>query len=208
MTRRTQKKNIRREMRVGGVILIALTIMVAVVFAIGGQSKLFGHKVKYRILFSGTGGLYTGDPVLLTGVEVGNVSSIGFPEDLNAQKIQVEIEVSKDVAARIRRDSRARIASASLVYGKLVEISLGTQAAEAVPEGGFIESEDPTSMTAIVDSTQGVMTDLRRLLGKDRPGSRAGEPAPQRARPTARDPALPERLFPRALAAAGPDAPR
>ena len=166
MARGTLKKNIRRELRVGGVILLALIIMVSVVFAIGGQSKLFGQKVKYRILFSGTGGLYTGDPVLLTGVEVGNVSAIGFPEELGAQKIQVEIEVSKEVAPRIRLDSRACIASASLVYGKLVEISMGTLAAEPVPEGGFIEAEDPTSMTAIVDSTQGMMTDLRRLLGK------------------------------------------
>ncbi|MCK5145362.1 MCE family protein [bacterium] len=166
------KKTYKRELRVGSLILLALTIMVAVVFALGGQKKMFGKKVKYRILFSQTGGLYTGDPVLLTGVEVGNVSLISFPEDLNQQKILVEIEVLKEVAPRIRLDSRARIASASIVYGKLVALSMGSMSFDAVTAGEYITAEDPTDMLAIVDSTTGVMTDIRRVLGKldDGPG--------------------------------------
>lgn len=166
MAQRKVKKSLRREMRVGSVTLVAIVIMVSMVFALGGQKKMFGKKVKYRILFAGTGGLYTGDPVLLTGVEVGNVSAIGFPSDLNEYKIQVEIEVDRDVAPRIRMDSQARIASASLVYGKLVHISMGSMACDPVPAGEFIPAMDPTDMAAVVDSTQQMMTDIRRVLGK------------------------------------------
>ena len=166
MAQKKVKKTLRRELRVGSVILLAVAIMVSMVFALGGQKKMFGKKVRYHILFSGTGGLYTGDPVLLTGVEVGNVSAIGFPKDLNEQKIQVEIEIDRAVAPRIRMDSMARIASASLVYGKLVEISMGSMDQDPVPEGAYIPAMDPTDMGAVVDSTQHMMNDIRRVLGK------------------------------------------
>jgi len=155
-----------KEFRVGIVILLALAIMISTVFFIGGQKKLFGGKVKYKILFEGTGGLYEGDPVLLTGVEVGNVVGLGFPESLDMKKIRVEIAVLKEVSSRIREDTRARIGSASLVYGKIVELSMGSVDAPIIPEGGFIEAEERTSYGAIVDSANLMVGEIRHVLSK------------------------------------------
>ncbi|MFC1502250.1 MlaD family protein [bacterium] len=160
-----RKKRIK-ELRVGAVILIALAIMISVVFFIGGHRKLFGGKVKYQILFDATGGLYEGDPVLLTGVEIGNVIRLGFPEDIEQKKILVEISVLKDVASRIRMDTRARIAAASLVYGKVVELSMGSMDQSQIPEGGYIDADESSSYGAIVDSTNLMVEDIRRVLSK------------------------------------------
>ena len=80
-----------KEIKVGGVIVVALGVMVGTVFFIGGKKKLFGGKVTYQIHFDSTGGLYVGDPVLLTGVEIGNVTHIGFPQEIGTKKILVEM---------------------------------------------------------------------------------------------------------------------
>jgi phospholipid/cholesterol/gamma-HCH transport system substrate-binding protein len=159
-------KNVSKEIRVGGVIIVALSIIIGTVFFIGGKSVLFGGKVRYKILFRSTAGLYEGDPVLLTGVEVGNVEKIGFPEDLDQKKILVEISVIKEVANRIREDSRARVGSASLVYGKVVELTMGSMDKPLIKEGHFIQAAPTKGYDAIVGNTSLVLEDLRKVLLK------------------------------------------
>ena len=155
-----------KEIRVGIVIIAALVIIVGFVFFIGGDQTTFGGKVKYQILFDSTAGLYEGDPVLLTGVEVGNVTSVNFPEDLELKKILVEIEVRKDVTKRIRKDTRARIGSASLVYGKVVELTIGSPIEPQLEPGSLIETSGAGGYGAIIDSTNTVLSGMRRVLDK------------------------------------------
>jgi phospholipid/cholesterol/gamma-HCH transport system substrate-binding protein len=159
-------RKLSKEIRVGGVIVIGLSIMSGAVFFIGGKSTFFGGKVRYRILFPSTAGLYEGDPVLLTGVEVGNVKKIGFPEDLDQKNILVEISVAKEVAGRVREDSKARVASASLVYGKVVELTMGSMDRPPVKEGGFIQADPTKGYDAIVGNTSLVLEDIRKVLLK------------------------------------------
>jgi phospholipid/cholesterol/gamma-HCH transport system substrate-binding protein len=155
-----------KEMRVGAFLLAALAVVLVVVFTIGGSQKLFGDRVSYRILFESTAGLYEGDPVLLTGVEVGNVSHIGFPDKLDERKIVVEISVQRDASRRIRRDTRARIGSASIVYGKVVLLSMGSSEEPMVELGGFIPADESSTVSAIVDSTQTMIGGLSRVISK------------------------------------------
>jgi len=162
----TAAKRLKREIRVGAVILLALVVMITAVFLIGGQRKLFGGKAKYRILFESTSGLYTGDPVLLEGVEIGNVTDLGFPKAIEEKKILVEISVEKSVAPRIRKDTRARVASASLVYGKVVELTMGSAQQPAIGEGGIIQADKQTPLESIVDSTGMIAGDIRRMFSK------------------------------------------
>ncbi len=159
-------RKLSKEIRVGGVIVIGLSIMIGAVFFIGGKNTFFRGKVHYKILFTSTAGLYEGDPVLLTGVEVGNVEKIGFPKDLDQKNILVEITVSKEIAGRIREDSKARVASASLVYGKVVELTMGSVDKPLIKEGGFIQAAPTKGYDAIVGNTSLVLEDLRKVLLK------------------------------------------
>lgn len=159
-------RNVTREIRVGSIIILALAIIVSVVFTLGGDQKIFGRKAKYQILFNSTYGLYKGDPVLLTGVEIGNVSKIGFPDKIETLKILVEIEVNQGVCSRIREDTKARIGSASLVYGKVVELSMGSPDTPPLPEGAFIETVEKGGFSAVVDTTSLALEELRSVISK------------------------------------------
>jgi phospholipid/cholesterol/gamma-HCH transport system substrate-binding protein len=154
------------EIRVGAFILTAICIVLFIVFSIGGSQNLFGDKVRFKIQFASTSGLFAGDPVQLTGVEIGNVVRIGFPENLEESKILVEIAVQKDAARRIRADSRARLGSASIVYGKIVQISMGGRDKPAIPAGGFIPADESSGMSAIMDSTTQFIGGLQRVISK------------------------------------------
>ena len=162
-------KHIKRrskELRVGAVILLALAVIVATVFSIGGQKKLFGGKTAYKILFTSTSGLFEGDPVVLMGVEVGNVTNVGFPKEMDEARILVEINVMNEVAPRIRKDTRARLASASIVYGKIVQLSMGSHAEEPIPPNGYILADEQSTFGSIMDSTTLAMEEIRSVFSK------------------------------------------
>lgn len=167
------KESFTKEIRVGIFIIFALTVIIGFVFSIGGNSKLFGDKVHYKILFNSTGGLFEGDPVLLNGVEVGNVIFLGFPKETDNTKILVKISISKEVAPRIRKDTRARIAAASLVYGKVVELTMGSSTLPVIEPGEFIETESSANYATIVDSTNLMVGDIRSTLSKINSGQGA-----------------------------------
>jgi len=164
--RKKIKKSITKEIRVGIFIIFALAIIIGFVFSVGGDSKLFGDKVNYNILFKSTGGLFEGDPVLLNGVEVGNVVYLGFPEETKNTNILVKISINKQVAPRIRQDTRARIAAASLVYGKVVELSMGTPSQPVIEPGDYILTQTSTDYSTIVDSTNLMVGDIRTTISK------------------------------------------
>ncbi len=164
--RKKIKESLTREIRVGIFIIFALAVIIGFVFSIGGNSKLFEDKVQYKILFQFTGGLFEGDPVLLNGVEVGNVVSLGFPPETDNKNILVKIAVSKEVSPRIRQDTKARIASASLVYGKVVELTMGSSTLPVIEEGEYIPTETSANYATIVDSTHLMVGDIHGTFSK------------------------------------------
>jgi len=159
-------RNLKTVLRVGFFVAASLTILVLSVFLIGGRSTPFSGKARYLIRFESTAGLYEGDPVLLTGVEIGNVSRIFFPESLDEKRICVEVSVDRRVKNRIRKDTRAGIGSASLVYGKVVALTPGSAQQPEIPEGGLIEAEEASGYKDIVDNTGVAVEDIRRIVAK------------------------------------------
>jgi phospholipid/cholesterol/gamma-HCH transport system substrate-binding protein len=158
--------NVTKEIRVGAFLLVALAVVLFMVFTIGGSQKLFGDRVNYTIRFASTQGLYEGDPVLLTGVEIGTVEQLGFPERLDEKNILVKISVHRNAANRIRQDSRARLGSASIVYGKVVQITMGSPDRPAIAPGGEIPADESSALSTIVDSTSVMIGSLSRMISK------------------------------------------
>lgn len=160
-----------REWRVGLLILAALALLAFGVFLIGEESNLFTRKNAYVIYFPTVGGLNTGNPVQLDGVEVGTVRSVVLPTDATSTQIRVGVEVSRRYQERIREDSMARIKTLGLLGDKYVEVTTGTPETEPVPPGGVIPAAPPTNVDRLVASGENVMdnvvqisADLRDIL--------------------------------------------
>lgn len=151
------------ETRVGALILMASVIFVVAIFSIGRHQKIFGQKVHYKILFSNISGLNKGDAVMLNGLTVGNVDRIQFPKDMSRQGIEVIISVQKNIENLIREDSKASIASLSLIATRFVNVTIGTPSSPILPPGSYIRAVRASGLNAVLESSNKVIGNIDGL---------------------------------------------
>jgi len=138
------------QIRVGMVILASLIVLGGAILMMGKERRLFERSVPFRIHFSRTVGLRQGAPVNLSGVTVGSVEELTFPQDIRENYIVVRVKVVGDVAPRIRRDTVARIRTHGLLGDKFIELAGGSSQSEALPGGSLISSVDPVDYEALL----------------------------------------------------------
>jgi phospholipid/cholesterol/gamma-HCH transport system substrate-binding protein len=160
--------------KVGLVLLFALTVLALGVFLVGDQNNLFKRKNDYYILFDSASGLKPGNPVQLNGVDVGTIKKVILPRNPAKEHIQVWISVDRSYGDRIRGPqtpgpaekagetppSKARIKTLGLLGDKFIEISSGGAEYPVIPSEGQIPAADPTNVDALVASGEDVMDNV------------------------------------------------
>ena len=150
----------RRDLRVGALVLAALTLVGIATFLIGKDDRWFGSKNRYFIKFESVGGLATGSPVQLNGVVVGSVRDVVLPEDMGQNQITVWIDVEKRYGRRVRKDSAARIKTLGLLGDKYIEINSGSPEFEEIAAGTEIPTAEATSVDQLIASGEDVMQNV------------------------------------------------
>lgn len=175
-------KERRLEIKVGLFVLVGLTLAVSAVLLLGRSRHVFQPRVKLHAMFRDVGGLVTGAPVRVSGVNVGTVSQIQFVRHRPRPAIQVDLEVTRASLELVRRDSVARISAQGLLGDKIVEVSAGSTAEPAVGQGGYVQTAEPPDLDRMLQQASAVLDDLRRVA------DRAAAAVEQFARPeTVRD---------------------
>jgi phospholipid/cholesterol/gamma-HCH transport system substrate-binding protein len=165
-----------REIRVGLVVLVALAVLAGGIFLIGDRRNVFSSKNRYYIDLLTVGGLKSGNPVQLNGVDVGTVQSVVLPEDPAIEQIRVWIEVDAKYGERIRAPrrteagpgearlpddaSQARIKTLGLLGDKYIEITSGSPRFPIIPSEGEIPSAQPTDVDKLIASGEDVMDNV------------------------------------------------
>jgi len=164
-----------REVKVGLVLLFALTVLALGVFLVGDRNNLFKRKNEYYILFDSASGLKPGNPVQLDGVDVGTIKRVVLPRDPGKEHIQVWISVDRSYGDRVRGPqggtgtpgkagetppSKARIKTLGLLGDKFIEISSGGTEYPVIPSDGEIPAAEPTNVDALVASGEDVMDNV------------------------------------------------
>jgi phospholipid/cholesterol/gamma-HCH transport system substrate-binding protein len=93
-----------------------------------------GYDVK--AVFSNCSGLRPGSPVMIAGVEVGRVKSIGLQE----YEARVDMAIQQGIV--LQRDAIASIKTKGLIGEKYVDITPGGDP-EKIKPGGFIRDTEP-----------------------------------------------------------------
>ena len=117
---------------------------------LGKERRLFENRVNYEIHYSRINGLKEGAPVNLSGVTVGSVESLTFPQDLRQKYIEIRIKVAGAVAPRIRTDTVAQIRTQGLLGDKFIDLSGGSIHSVPLPPDGLISSIEPTDYEALL----------------------------------------------------------
>src|SRR5450432_3425677 len=84
------------QLRVGLLVVVALTIFALMTFLMTGQGY-FSKKTALTVYVENAGGLKKGDPVRLAGIDIGNVDEISVstdPDPVRAVVISFHVESS------------------------------------------------------------------------------------------------------------------
>lgn len=139
---------------VGLFVGIGSILLFVVIVLVGQESSIFDSTSRLYITFEGVGGLRVGSQVRLAGVNIGSVTGIRFPSELEDRKLHVEIRVKSSMLPRIRKDSIATISTKGLLGDKVIEISIGSAGEPQLVEGDYLTSEEPPDMFQILEKGQ------------------------------------------------------
>jgi len=150
-------------LRVGLLVFGATLVLMAALFLIGQQNRLFASKNRYYFTAGSVAGLNDGAPVRLNGVTAGIVEKITLPADVHKQLLTIRISIERQYEERIRQDSTARIRTLGLLGDKYVDVTSGSPKTAMIPPGGAIPTAPDTDVDKLIASGGDVVDNMVRI---------------------------------------------
>jgi phospholipid/cholesterol/gamma-HCH transport system substrate-binding protein len=152
------------ELRVGLLVLVALTTLGVFIFVASQGRHLWAPQTHYVTYLPDVAGLQPGSPVRLVGFAVGSVESVGlspFRQD-PSRHAEVRFVIGSQYADDIRDDSEAYVTTEGLLGQSVLEVSRGVNG-DVVPPGGAVKGSERGSMKQIVQNVEQLTAQLNAL---------------------------------------------
>lgn len=141
----------RLSLVVGGFVLAALALLAVAILSLSSQHGIFTPRYRLVGYYDKVGGLVAGAEVRLAGTRVGRVESVTLAQRTDGRPaVRVVLQLDHAVADRVRGDSEAAIATAGLLGDQIVEISMGTDAAQPLADGAEIHTLSPFDLGVMI----------------------------------------------------------
>lgn len=148
------KREKTSSVKVGFFVLLSIAAFIIFVFMLGGDSKFFAKNYKVQTSFTNVAGLSEGASVRLSGVRIGSVKEIKFPQDIDKNFIEVMMDIKEDGVRRIGTDAIATIKTEGLLGDRYIEIIKGTkQTPDKIDDVIKINSFNPSDITKLIDQS-------------------------------------------------------
>ncbi|HEY4652354.1 MAG TPA: MlaD family protein [Pontibacter sp.] len=152
----------KRSIIVGIFVFLALVILIAGIFTLGGQQKRFIDTIAVRAVFDDVAGLKTGNNVWFSGVKIGTIKSISLYGD---SQVEVIMNIEESAQQYIRKDAVARISSESFIGNKNIIIESGSPQAPPVADGDRITAVNPLNTDDLMETLQQNNKNLVAITG-------------------------------------------
>lgn len=160
LVRLTPPTSGRRELRVGIFVLVGIAAVLLVLFMMTDPATFRG-RYEVATLVENAGGIRSGDPVQMRGVNIGRVRQFR----LTPEGVLIGLEI--EGIWEIPEDSRTRLVSGGLLGGRTVDVIQG-QSTRRAPRGTILPGELVASAMESADDfavdAQDVLQRVRRLL--------------------------------------------
>jgi broad specificity phosphatase PhoE len=137
-------------------VLLSLVAVVVFLFATVAENRWFEKKVAYRTLVARGEGLREGLPILLSGIEIGEVGSMVL---LNDNRLEVELLVREQHAGRVKQGSRAQLRRILGIGEKQIHLEIPDPQAPVLSPGAFLPADE---LADLLDTISNV--DVARYL--------------------------------------------
>lgn len=155
------------QLRVGILTLTSLVLLTVGIFLVSGQSGFFTKKMRIRTLAPDAGGLKSGAPVRLAGIDVGSVKGVHISGLTNAaQAVEIDMDVAREYQGEIKTDSEAFLAAEGLLGERYVNISKGTTGAPAISPGAIVPFHATAEFSELVGGSRDLLDNLNVLTSR------------------------------------------
>src|SRR5215831_8788942 len=139
------------QLKVGAVILAALTVLTVAIYKLGQAANLFARRYELLVLVPNASGLRDGGAVFVAGQLAGTIKAIEFlPVTSDTMRhLRIRMALDHDLEPQIRGDSKAKVRTLGLLGDKVIDISIGTPKSLPLKEGDMV----------------GLTHDLRQITG-------------------------------------------
>ncbi len=154
------------QLRVGLLVVTSLIMFGLLVFLMTGEG-FFARKYTVRTYMENAGGLRTGDPVRLAGIDVGNVESIRISGSHDPKRsVEVVMRVRRKFQDELRADSLAELDAEGLLGQRFLNITRGDPGQPVVPAGGEVKLKETTELKDVLSSSADVMEGLNKVVAR------------------------------------------
>jgi phospholipid/cholesterol/gamma-HCH transport system substrate-binding protein len=153
------------QVRVGGLILVAVAILGLAAYTLGRAANLFSKRYELVVFLPEAPGLRPGGSVTLAGQLVGTVKEIEFlPVDVDTTRnLRIVARVDRTVREQIRRDSEVRLRTMGLLGDKVLDISPGTPRFAVLQPGDTLRVSPAMDYEAVLAKAAGAVDDVVAL---------------------------------------------
>ena len=154
------------ELKIGLVTVFAIVMATLLIFLLSGEGGFFWQRYSLKTGFPNVAGLKEGAPVRVAGVEVGSVTGV----ELVGDRVEVVVEIARDMQSRVTDSSMASLGSVSLLGEAAVDITASSQGTP-IPEWGYIQAGAAAgSLTEVTTQAAEGIEELTVLLQDIRSG--------------------------------------
>jgi phospholipid/cholesterol/gamma-HCH transport system substrate-binding protein len=154
------------ELKIGLLTVFAIVMATLLIFLLSGEGGFFWQRYSLKTVFPNVAGLKSGAPVRVAGVEVGSVTEV----ELVGDRVEVAMELSRDMQSRVTTTSVASLGSVSLLGEAAVDITASSDGTP-IPEWGYVPAGTAAgSFTEVATKATAGIEELTVLLQEIRNG--------------------------------------
>jgi len=156
------------ELRVGLTVIFASITLAVLIFVMTGTTGLFTHKISIHAHVDNAGGLRTGAPVRLEGVDIGNVTGIRVvhnPAHKNAP-VELTMKITTKYEDTMKNDCEASLNTAGVLGEVFVDVDCRQAKGQPLRNGDTLPTRDVPQLQDVVRATQGTIENVNILLNR------------------------------------------
>jgi len=162
----SQKQLKWSQLRVGITVIVASLTLGLLLFLMSGTAGLFTPRITLKSYFDNAEGLRAGAPVRLSGVDIGNVSTIRIVPDKDKQLTPVEVtmRVSTKYIYALRRDSVTSLDTAGVLGETYLDIDSSQAVGTTARDGDTLPTQVHPDFNQVVRASQSTLQNMDALL--------------------------------------------
>jgi phospholipid/cholesterol/gamma-HCH transport system substrate-binding protein len=160
----SQKQLKWSQLRVGLTVVVASVILALLIFLMSGTAGWFTHKIVLRSYFDNAQGLREGAPVRLSGVDIGNVTSVRVVNAKPLTPVEVTMKVSTKYSFNLRKDSVTTLSTAGILGETYVDIESTTAKGPEATDGDTLATREAPAIEDVVRASQSTLQNIDTLL--------------------------------------------